>query len=159
MPDEFQWLYDDDQTPVFSQLADQTGSITATSSSYRVYYSIDKGADAGIDARVSEKFSWFSEYEKSWLLVTLPESVIIKKIKIFSGLQGSTYISNAQIRVGDRLGVTITNLFCFSHLTTPTTYTRLFFLTLATEKTKTQAQNSSQKLKEKLNHREALSSF
>ena len=97
-------MYDDDQTPVFSQLADQTGSITATSSSYRVYYSIDKGADAGIDARVSEQFSWFSEYEKSWLLVTLPESVIIKKIKIFSGLYGSTYISNAQIRVGDRLG-------------------------------------------------------
>ena len=34
-----------------------------------------------------------------------------------------------------------------------------FFLTSVAEKTKTQEQNSSQKLKEKLNLREGLSSF
>ena len=39
--------------------------------------------------------------EVGWLVVTLPESVVIKRIKVYTGRNPSAYLYRAEIRVGE----------------------------------------------------------
>ena len=62
----------------------QTGSISATASSEAYEkYDIEKVAINAVDGVVNRLNAWVSEaVEKSHLVITLPESVIIKRIKL-----------------------------------------------------------------------------
>ena len=45
--------------------------------------------------------AWMNPSEVGWLVVTLPESVVIKRIKVYTGRNPSAYLYRAEIRVGE----------------------------------------------------------